>query len=130
MATAAIKSQNLRHALDKLNLKELDAIVQQAMEVRASKFTPTLSSNESKLFAQINETLPEAIRHRKLALTRKRKNLTLTKAEHQELLRLTQAAERLDVKRLSALTKLARLRQLSVRALMKDLGIKPPPVHG
>jgi hypothetical protein len=130
MATAAIKSQNLRHALDKLNLKELDAIVQQAMEVRASKFTPTLSSNESKLFAQINETLPEAIRHRKLALTRKCKNLTLTKAEHQELLRLTQAAERLDVKRLSALTKLARLRQLSVRALMKDLGIKPPPVHG
>jgi hypothetical protein len=130
MPTATLNSRKLLNAVDKLNQEELDSFVRQVLQLRASKLAPTLSATETRLFTQINGALPEELRKRKLALTRKRKNLTLTKAEHEELLRLTEAAEKLDVKRVSALTKLAKLRQVSLRELMKDLGIKPPPIDG
>ena len=37
MATVALKPQNFLKAADKLNLKQLDSLVQQLKELRASK---------------------------------------------------------------------------------------------
>jgi hypothetical protein len=46
------------------------------------------------------------------------------------LLKLTHEAERRDADRAAALVKLAKLQRLTVRALMKRMGIKVPPIHG
>jgi hypothetical protein len=45
-------------------------------------------------------------------------------------LALTREMETRDAERAEALVQLARLRRVPVRALMKDLGIRPPAVRG
>ena len=52
---------------------------------------------------------------------------TLTPEEHQELLRLTGEAERLQAERIERLAELARLRGTSLGAVMNELGIRPSP---
>ena len=50
----------------------------------------------------------------------------LNQEEHQELLQVLDQIEQHDVKRLEALAELAQVRNVSIRVLMKDLGIHSP----
>jgi hypothetical protein len=54
----------------------------------------------------------------------------LSAQEHEEFLKLTHEAETCDAERASALVELAKLRRVPVRTLMKQMGIKAPPIHG
>ena len=51
---------------------------------------------------------------------------TLTSNEHQELLALIDRIEEADAERVQALANLAELRNVSITALMDELGILPP----
>lgn len=62
-------------------------------------------------------------RYRELMSTRRKGSLTAE--EHQELLRLTEEAERLQAERIERLAELARLRGKSLAALMEELGAQP-----
>jgi hypothetical protein len=73
------------------------------------------------------ERLPREIESRYKALARKRDAESLTPVEYQELLRLTDRVERFEVQRLEALARLAQLRGLSLKALIKALGLQSPP---
>lgn len=73
------------------------------------------------------ERLPREIESRYKTLARKRDAESLTPFEYQELLRLTDRVERFEVQRLDALARLARLRGLSLKALIKSLGLQSPP---
>jgi len=65
----------------------------------------------------------EAIWHRYHALSAKRDAETLTPAEHQELISLSQSIEAGDVKRLDYMAELAKLRGISLRELRAQMGI-------
>ncbi|MBI1831437.1 MAG: hypothetical protein HYR84_08310 [Planctomycetes bacterium] len=56
-------------------------------------------------------------------LIRRREESLLSAAEHRELIHLTDQIERKEAKRLQALVKLAKLRKMPLRSLMKDLGL-------
>lgn len=85
-----------------------------------------LSAQESELMRLINQSLPAELQQRYNTLRQKRRRTKLSRQEQQELRALTQQAEQLDVTRLQHLTQLASLRNISLPALMAQLGLEPP----
>lgn len=86
---------------------------------------PRLSKKETELFLKINRTLPEDKQQCYDELTEKRFEETLTKKEHAELLRLIEDIEQIWVERLQAVIDLAKLRKISPREMMRQLGVDP-----
>jgi hypothetical protein len=78
------------------------------------------------LLLRINAGLPDDLRRRFDELAAKRQDETLTPDEHAGLLRLTEDVERRQADRVAALTELARLRGVSLAAVMAQLGIRAP----
>jgi hypothetical protein len=79
-------------------------------------------TTENILLQKIAQTLPTAIQQRYNDLRAKLQAETLTTAEHQELLNLTDTIEQFDANRLQHLLELAQLRQISLPELLDSLG--------
>jgi len=92
-----------------------------------AKSAPRLSERESELLLAINRGLPAELAERYRVLINRRRSETLTPEEHQELLRLTEEAERVQAERIEHLAELAQLRGKPLGALMQELGIRPSP---
>ena len=76
-----------------------------------------------ELLQKINQGVPPDLQKRYNELIAKRQAETLTTVEYEELLHLTQETERLEVRRMEHLGELARLRGISLTALMENLGV-------
>ncbi|HWQ35810.1 MAG TPA: STAS/SEC14 domain-containing protein [Blastocatellia bacterium] len=125
-----IKPEQLVKAAVQLPQAEFDDLVARLMVARAQRRVPHLSGEEARLLLRINRGLSEKQRRRFHELIDKRRAETLTTSEHKELLKLTVKAEQLNVERIEALARLARLRGVTLKQVMQQLGIKPPPVYG
>ena len=124
---AQMTTGQLLKAVERMPQPELDRFVERVVALRASLRAPRLSQAESELLAKINEGVPAGLQSRYDELIAKRRGATLTPGEHDELLRLTEQVEALDARRVEYLAELARSRKTTLRALMRDLGIQPPP---
>lgn len=109
--------------------------VQHYLEVQfPSKAVSHLSTREAELLQQIELDVPEATwrRYRKLSKKLRAEQRSaagekfLAAGEYEELLVLTQQVEAANVKRIERLSELAKLRNISLPELMKQLGIKTP----
>jgi hypothetical protein len=130
MATSQIESEQLINAALQMSRPELKSFVARIFALKAREETPSLPQRESELLLKINQGVPEEMQRRYDSLIGKRRDHKLNKAEHRELLMLTQQIEQLDAERLKWLSELAQLRGVSLPDLMHDLGIKPPePVY-
>ena len=78
------------------------------------------------MLLQINRGLPAELRDRLRRLNEACEDEALTPEEHAELLGLVARVEALEVERIESLSRLARLRGVSLTALMDELGIRPP----
>ncbi len=87
----------------------------------------SLSQTRSELLTKIRQGIPADLQRRFDDLIGKRRGRTISQAEYEELLRLTEQIEDLDARRVEYLAELARLRETTVPVLMKDLGLKTPP---
>ncbi len=116
-------ADSLLDAVGKLPPDQLDAFVEQVIQLRAQTVAPSLSQEESELMARINAALSEPDEARYRQLKDRRDAELLMPNEHAELLALSNRAEELNADRVAALTELARLRRTSLRGLMKQLGI-------
>ena len=85
-----------------------------------------LPSTESELLARINEGLPDALRDRYGELIARRDQALLDSDERAELLRLGAEVEEREGDRVAALAELARIRGVSLSALMNLPGISAP----
>lgn len=121
-----ISHTQLSQVIEQLSLAELDRFADEIAAVRARRHAPVLSSDESALFATINQSLSEAERSRIAELGEMRANETLSLEEHQELLTLQQRLEALHAERMKALSELAKLRGVTLTAVMEQLGIEFP----
>ncbi|MCE7987305.1 MAG: hypothetical protein DYG89_39555 [Caldilinea sp. CFX5] len=81
---------------------------------------------EVDLLQEIYQSLLPEQQARYQILIEKRLDETLTAIEHQELMRLNQRVEQLNVVRIKSLIKLAQLRQIPLPQLMIELGITEP----
>jgi hypothetical protein len=85
------------------------------------------SADEETLLARIedNSNLPPSEQRRFNRLRHKRRTGVLTETEEKELQAQWRRVEQMNVRRLEALIELARRRGLSVRTLMRRLGLAP-----
>lgn len=89
------------------------------------KKAPRLSKRESALFLKINRNLSEDKQKRYDELTEKRLDGRLTKREYSELGKLIEEVEQIWVERWQAVIDLAKLRKISPREMMRQLGVDP-----
>ncbi len=132
MSTLQIASpttQELLNAVDRLETAELRPFVAQVLARVARRLTPYLDRPESELLEKINHGMPSKTEKRYRELIAARQAETLVPAEMQELIDLTDRAEKIQAERVQHLADLAQLRGVSLAELMTQLGIRPLPVE-
>lgn len=105
--------------------KEVLQTIKQMLLGTTKTKAPRLSKKETELFLIINQGLPADQQKRIDELTEKMEFESITDAEHAELLRLTNAMEMAQVKRLKAVAELAKVRNVSLSEMMRQLGLEP-----
>jgi hypothetical protein len=129
MTQITIQSQlpfeQLIQTVEQLDSSELEQLIAQAIRVQTKRKVPSLSKEQSLLLQQINQSIPKNLQERYDLLITKRRADTPTDVEYQELLELSDRIEAMDVKRLEHLSKLAKLRQISLTALIQELQVQP-----
>lgn len=105
--------------------KEILQTIKQMLLGTTKTKAPRLSKKETELFLIINQGLPADQQKRIDELTEKMEFESITDAEHAELLRLTDAMEMAQVKRLKAVAELAKVRNVSLSEMMRQLGMEP-----
>ena len=123
---AHLSSNKLLEAVEQLSISELADFVNDVMALRARRIAPNLPRRESELLQKINEGVPDSIQTRFDELRHLQEEDKLTETSHAELMRLIEQIENIDAQRIQYLAELAQLRQMTVRDLMAELGIKPP----
>ena len=124
--TSEVSTEQLLHSVANLPANDLEAFVTKVLTLRAKLKAPRISNTEVQLLTQINQGLSAQEQARWTQLEQRRQAETLRPEEHQELLKLNDQMEQLNVVRIQALTKLAFIRQISITTLMQNLGIKTP----
>ncbi|MFP4395649.1 MAG: STAS/SEC14 domain-containing protein [Anaerolineales bacterium] len=120
-----LPTEELLKAVAQLNSAELEQFVHQVMHLVAQRRAPVLSHSEAELLLKLNQSTPTPeMQQRHAVLVEKRQAEALTDEEYEELLALTEHFEGLNVQRLETLVALARLRDVSLPELMRDLGIQ------
>ncbi len=124
--TGRLSTEQIISAINQLSLQELERVFDRVLALQAERKAPRLTEEEPALLARINQGLPEDLRERLTFLRAKREDESITDAEYEELTRLTLQAEELHAERMAAMVKLARLRGVSLPALMDQLNIHFP----
>jgi hypothetical protein len=127
MLTIQIEKEQLLDALLRMPRRELEQFVAKAFSLKARERTSALSEREAELLFNINRGLPPATQRRLNELIDKRRAEAISAKELRELKKLTDQIVKSDAKRLEFLIELARLRNVPLRKLIKQLGLKPVP---
>lgn len=125
---AKLTTEDLIAAIEQLEPVEAEKITRRLLHLQARRRAANLSEQEASLLRDIYREKRPGFQERFDLLNAKCRAFTLTPEEHDELLRLVDESEIFTVRRLEALGELAQLRQLTLPALMKQLGLKAPPV--
>lgn len=118
--------EEVLNGIARLGMKELEQFVDKAIAVQAQRRARSLPKDEAELLQKINRGLPAEVRKRYQELNVKLREENLGPEEHQELLQLIDRIELADAERLRNLIELARIRNISVDALMSQLDIRRP----
>lgn len=113
----------LFHEAERLDNRSLDTLIANIISLRVQRETPDYQKTEAFLLKKINKSLSIDQIERFKVLNQKRLDETISSEEYSELLVLLDKIEKLNVNRLKHLTSLALLRRVTVRDLMKQLGI-------
>jgi DNA primase large subunit len=127
MPTMPIQTDDLLQAALQLPPVELEKFVTRLFTIKARERVSVLSEREAELLSQIYQGLPPNTQQRLNELIEKRQAYTITKAELQELIALTNQVELFDAVRLERLIELAHLRNVPLEQLIRQLGLKPVP---
>ncbi|MFM9963214.1 MAG: hypothetical protein ACKV2Q_18555 [Planctomycetaceae bacterium] len=93
---------------------------------RRSVKTNVLDAVETKLFKRINTALPTETRRRYDELVKKCRSNRISKADHAELLRLTDVVEVAHADRIAAVVELSQYRGVDFDQLLDELGLRTP----
>jgi Asp-tRNA(Asn)/Glu-tRNA(Gln) amidotransferase C subunit len=115
----------LFHEVERLDTHSLDVFIDSLISLRVRRDVPKQQKDEALLLAKINKSLPLIQVERFRFLNTKRLENQLTTEENEELLSLLEKTEKLNANRIKHLATLARLRNVSIRELMKQLNIRP-----
>ena len=120
----------IKQAADKVGLAP-DTYILQILHESLQQQAPQknvgnqLPKEEADLIQIINQSLSDIEWQRYQVLIEKRNAETLTPDEHEELINVSEQLENANTNRIQALVKLAKLRHMSIDALMAELDLKP-----
>jgi hypothetical protein len=120
------RSKDLLKAAEELDPVEFDHFASDFIALLRRRSPAGKQALDVQLVAQLNVRLPAAERRRLYELNAKREAETLTKQQHQELIRLCEKSEQFDADRLRALIELAILRKTPLALLAKEFRPKAP----
>lgn len=86
---------------------------------------PSLSREESELLQRINTVVSDALWDEYDDLAAKRVAETLSPEEHKRLIELSDRIERIHVDRIAAAAELGKIRNVPLKQIMDELGIRP-----
>ena len=122
---AELTIETLLKAAEQLSAEQLDRFAHQIVALRGRRLGPSLSREETALLLEINRGVPVEVQSRFNELTGQRDSRSLTDAEHEELLNLTDEIECHEARRVERLVALARFRGISLNQLTEQLQIAP-----
>ena len=120
-----LTTNDLLKGVEQLDGTDLDEFVQKVLYIRAKRFADNFSKEETDLMEQINISLSHKESNKLNILITKSEEETLTKDELEEYKKLYSKMETLNIQRLTALSKLANLRGVSLNDVMSELGLLP-----
>ena len=127
MPSMNIEPEQLLQAALQMSRPEIEQFVRKLFSLKVRQEAPGLSKREAELLMKINQGLPAALQERLNELIEKRQAEIISAKELRELKKLTDRVEKFDATRLELLIELAHIRQVPLRKLIKQLGLKPVP---
>ena len=124
--SSRLSTDDIISAVAQLSLPEIEEVFDHVLALQAERRASHLSPAESGLLVRINGGLPPELVERLATLRARREDETITDAEYEELTRLGDQDEELHADRLAALVELAKLRGVSLPALLDQLDIHFP----
>lgn len=124
--TAGFSAEQIVSAVAQLSLAEIEQVFSRVLTLQAERKADHLSAQESHLLVRINQGLSSQLRDRISVLRAKRESESISDTEYEELTQLTDQSEELHAERMTAMVELAKLRGVSLPALMEQLGIQFP----
>jgi hypothetical protein len=104
-------------------------VLEEQLQRKSRQQVPShLSPEEAALLRKINQGLPEVTWQEYHDLVAKRRAESLTPEEHVRLIALSDAIEEAHAERMAHLAELAQQRQVPLKTLVQQLGIKPRKV--
>lgn len=129
MPSVQINSQDslndLFQGIEQLDTASFEKVVKFITLLKTRRRVKHLSQKETELLLKINTLITPEIQARVDKLNDKADNLTITESERAELIQLLFKIEDLDAQRLLYLTELAKIRDVSVLKLIKQLKLLP-----
>ena len=125
--SAKSTTENLLNAVVSLPKNEFERLIASARKLRRT--SPENQANkEIRLIKKVNASMfSDDEQKRFYELIEKRRDENIGEDELKELITLTEKSEELNVKRLKYLSEIAGIRNKSLREVMKELEIFPPP---
>lgn len=124
-----IPTENLLSAVVRLPAKEFERFVEKARELRQKQSESFWTNKEIELIKKLNDcVLSDKKQSRYNKLVKKRQAEKITKDELAELIVLTNESEKLNVKRIEILAKLATSKNQTLDEIMDKLEIRAPEV--
>lgn len=119
-----IDFEEVLNGIARLGTEQLEQFLDKAIALQAQRRAPSLPKDEAELLQKINHGIPVEAWRRYEELNAKLHEEIIAMEEHQELLQLIERIELADAERMQNLMALARLRRVSVDALMSQLDIR------
>jgi hypothetical protein len=117
---------SLVSAAEALKLSQIEDLICRLQELRRQRLLKRLPADEAELVDQINNWLPAEVQESLSGLIARRDAGTLSEKEQSELAALLEKAREAHNQRVELLTELAGLRNISLTALMNELGVRFP----
>lgn len=124
-----VTTESILSAVVRMPEDEFDKFVEKAKKLRNGSRKTKWTKDEITIIGKINKLVfSDEKQSRFIELTKKRQNATISESEFEELLKLTEESEELDVKRIELLVKLAKSKNKSLDKIMEMLEIRPPEI--
>ena len=108
-----------------LSVEEFQLFYAKIQAIRSQKILIDISEQEKKVLTKVNAPFSRKKQIRFHYLIAKRDLHTLTEEEYRELLSLTQAFEKYELRRLKLLTKLADIKKITLPEVIDYYNIRP-----
>jgi len=121
----SLEMSDLLQLVDQLEVKDLQHFAQQVEDIIAKKKQQQVEDRETELLKKVDLDLVGEDKRRYEELREYRREGSMTDEQHEELLRLSDKKEKLNLERMRALVELSKIRAMPVDELMKSLQVFP-----